>query len=82
MKILSRLIWWVKPEHRESKLAYILGARSLTAFIRAVGPSKTYIEDLINTIMDEMGMDREAVIKAIAKMWGVKVTIESKRIRA
>jgi len=81
MKLLSRLIWWVKAEDRESKLAYILGARSLTAFIRAVGPSKTFIEDLINTIMDEMGMDREAVIKAIAKMWGVKVTIKSERIR-
>lgn len=81
MKIFSRLIFWVKPEHREAKLAYILGARSLTAFIRAVGPSKTLIEDTINTIMDEMGMDREAVIRAIAKMWGIRVTIESKRIR-
>jgi len=81
MKLFSRLIYWVKPEDREAKLAYILGARSLTAFIRAVGPSKAFIEDIINKMMDEMGMDREAVIRAIAKTWGIRITIESKRIK-
>lgn len=81
MKLFSRLIFWVAPEDREAKLAYILGARSLTAFIRAVGPSKTFIEDIINKMMEEMGMDREAVIRAIAKTWGIRITIESKRIK-
>jgi len=78
MKYVAKLIFWVKPEHREAKLAYIMSARSLTGLIRAVGPSRKLIEDLINTIMDEMGMDKEAVLIAIAKRWGIKITIESK----
>jgi len=76
MNFFSRFIFWVAPEHREAKLAYIMGAKTLTGFIRAVGPSKEFIEGLIDTIMTEMGVDKEAVIRAIAKMWGIKVTIE------
>ena len=68
-------IFWVKPEHREAKLAYILGARTLTGFIRAIGPSRALIEDLTNTIMDEMGLDKEGVLRAIAKMLGIKISI-------
>ena len=75
MNIASRFIFWVKPEHREAKLSYIVGARTLTGFIRAVGPSRKLIEELINTIMKEMGMDREATLRAIAKVWGIDVVI-------
>jgi hypothetical protein len=76
MKYIAKLIFWVAPEHREAKLAYIMGARSLTALIKAVGPSKELIKNTINKIMAEMGMNEEAVIRAIAKMWSVKITIE------
>ena len=78
MRYIANLIFWIAPEHREAKLAYIMGARTLTGFIRAVGPSRKLIEDLINKIMDEMGWDKEAVLRAIAKMWGMRITIERK----
>jgi hypothetical protein len=76
MKFLSNFIFWVAPEHREAKLAYIAGARSLTGFIRAIGIKRELIEDLIDRIMREMGWTKEAVLRAIAKTWGIKITIE------
>ena len=75
MKYIAKLIFWVAPEHREAKLAYIMSARSLTSLIKAVGPSKKLIEDMINTILDGMGMNKEAALRAIAKTWGIKIAI-------
>ena len=76
MKYASKLVFWVEPEHREAKLAYILGAETVTGFIRAIGPNTTLIENLIETIMGEMRTDKEAVLRAIAKMWGIRIRIE------
>ena len=76
MTYIAKCIFWVAPEHREAKCAYILGAKTLTGFIRAVGPSTNLIEAMINTILTEMGLDREAALRAIAKLWGIKISIE------
>ena len=78
MKYIAKFIFWVAPEDREAKFAYIMGARSLAAFIRAIGPSKTLIEDLTKSIMDEMGMDKKGVLRAIAKMWGITINFGEK----
>ena len=75
MSYLAKLMFWIAPEHREAKLAYIAGAKTLTGLIRAVGPSTKFIKDLINTILTEMGLDREAALRAIANLWGIKISI-------
>ena len=78
MKYASKFIFWVAPEHRDAKLAYIIGARTLTGFIRAIGPSTKFIENLIDKIMAEMVWDKEEVLRGIAKLWGIKITIKNK----
>jgi len=75
MNFFSRFIFWVAPEHREAKLAYIMGAKTLTGFIRAVGPSKELIENAIDTILTEMGLNKETALRAIAKHWGMTITV-------
>ena len=76
MRIADKFIFWVAPESREAKLAFVLGAKTPTGFIRAVGPSAKLIGGLIDTIMNEMGLDKEATLHAIAKLWGMKVSIK------
>jgi hypothetical protein len=73
--LAKNLMFWIAPEHRDAKFAYVAGAKTLTGLIRAIGPCTKLISGLIDTIMDEMGLDKKGVLRAIAKMWGIKIGI-------
>jgi len=76
MSFLSELLFWVAPEHREAKLAYIVGAKSLSEFVRAVGLRAEVIEKIVDELLREMGLDREKALHAIAKLWRMEIRIE------